>query len=530
MLIDSEAAGLTRQFAMGSVLSPPLLSITDANGNEGGTIVFSLALSLPADVSVDYAILSGGATVGSDLAAQSGTVAFTGGKVTATIEVPVWADSQLEGDESFFVQLSNVRGAILQRSQATGLITELPVLSVGDCSGEAGGYCSFPINLSRPGDADIMVDYTVLPGTAEPNRDYVPQTGSVTVPAGQRDASVTVRLLPDDSIQPAETFRVSLSNPRGAALGRAEALATIERTATLKIADTVAYWPDHRMQFVLTASKEGSYSSGSISVDYAVVEGTAVAGRDFVPQSGRVTFERGLSAFIDVPLLSNSASAVGKTIVAKLSNSRGAILQRAQAQGAITDTLPTVSIFDDAQFPGETFQVRVAVSYSRPAPQPMELQISVSAVTADGTAIAGVDYAPVTNRLYFGSYFDVPGATEQFVQVNPISATPGSGIGKSFSVILGNATNLTILRGQATCTVLDPRASIQLLVSTEDSVPTLEWKAPADNSWWLEMRSGMEPWHIWMDVPGWKGVGGVNRYVIPISTNPAAFYRLHRIE
>jgi hypothetical protein len=65
------------------------------------------------------------ATAGSDYTATSGTITFTsGGTLTRTISVVIFGDTTDEEDERFFINLSNVTGATLVRTQAIGTIRD----------------------------------------------------------------------------------------------------------------------------------------------------------------------------------------------------------------------------------------------------------------------------------------------------------------------------------------------------------------------------------------------------------------------
>ena len=107
----------------------PTLSIGDASVAEGnvGTanLVFTVTLSgasaLP--VTVDFATADGTETQPGDYSPQTGTLTFAPGETTKTITVAVAGDPIFEGDEAFFVDLSNAVGATLGDAQGEGTIT-----------------------------------------------------------------------------------------------------------------------------------------------------------------------------------------------------------------------------------------------------------------------------------------------------------------------------------------------------------------------------------------------------------------------
>jgi hypothetical protein len=82
-----------------------------------------------------------------------------------------------------------------------------------------------------------------------------------------------------------------------------------------------------------------------VSVDYATANATAIAGRDYTAQSGRVTFLAGQTAInVSVPVLRNAAATGNSTFRLVLSNPASAVIGRSTGSGIIIDanaaTLP----------------------------------------------------------------------------------------------------------------------------------------------------------------------------------------------
>ncbi|MFK7821905.1 MAG: Calx-beta domain-containing protein, partial [Planctomycetaceae bacterium] len=65
--------------------------------------------------SVDFTVIDGTATAGLDFEPLLGTISFAPQQETATIEIPLIADTEIEGEEAFTVQLSNPQGGLLRR-------------------------------------------------------------------------------------------------------------------------------------------------------------------------------------------------------------------------------------------------------------------------------------------------------------------------------------------------------------------------------------------------------------------------------
>jgi chitinase len=103
-------------------------NITILEGDGGSTNAsFTVTLSAASSqtVSVDYATADNTATIAdNDYLAASGTLTFAPGLTTRPITVTIIGDTNVEGDESFLVNLSNPVNAAIADGQAIGTIQE----------------------------------------------------------------------------------------------------------------------------------------------------------------------------------------------------------------------------------------------------------------------------------------------------------------------------------------------------------------------------------------------------------------------
>ena len=109
------------------------VSVTEGNS---GTVYANFVATLPAaldhDVTFDYATADGTAAAGSDYTALSGHATIAAGTTTLTLSVAILGDTTVEPSETFYLNLSNVSGAVLGTTQAVGTITtdDLPFIQV----------------------------------------------------------------------------------------------------------------------------------------------------------------------------------------------------------------------------------------------------------------------------------------------------------------------------------------------------------------------------------------------------------------
>lgn len=106
-----------------------------------------------------------------------------------------------------------------------GVAPERP-LTVGytsvDHPTKEGATARLDVRLSKAAEEPVRVDYATTTGTARPDRDYVPTSGSVTFEPGETRATVEIETINDRKYQGDRGVVVELSDPEGAAvsLGR----------------------------------------------------------------------------------------------------------------------------------------------------------------------------------------------------------------------------------------------------------------------------------------------------------------------
>ncbi|HEX2834333.1 MAG TPA: IPTL-CTERM sorting domain-containing protein [Thermoanaerobaculia bacterium] len=214
--------------------SPPNLTINDVSLSEGNagvtTFTFTVSLSAPAQaggVTFDIATADNTATTAnSDYVAKS-LLAQTipAGNSTYSFDVDVNGDALFEAGESFFVNVTNVTGAIVTDGQGLGTINNddaAPTLAIADVvltEGDAGTQnMTFTVTMSVPVGSSVSVDYTTANGSATTgDNDYALASGTLTFVPSDTSESFTVTINGDTNIEGDEQFFVNLSNATGGA-------------------------------------------------------------------------------------------------------------------------------------------------------------------------------------------------------------------------------------------------------------------------------------------------------------------------
>jgi hypothetical protein len=284
----------------------PGFTISDSStpeGNSGTKVMTFFVHAEPAPlvpVSVQFATQPAGATA-LDFNAASGTVQFAPGEVVKPIDVTILGDTQVEGDDQFFVNLSNPIGGSIVDGQAVGTIQndDSPSFSLTDAAiteGDSGTKgLTFTVVLSQSWTSTVSVDWATAPGTATPGSDYISGSGTLTFAPGLVSQPVTVTILGDTVVEPNEAFFVNLSNPIGATIQDAQGVGTIlaDDGNRLTINDRMTKEGNSGTTPVILTVTLTPAVTTPVTVDYATADGTGVAGSDYQSAVGSLTFAAG---------------------------------------------------------------------------------------------------------------------------------------------------------------------------------------------------------------------------------------------
>jgi hypothetical protein len=450
----------------------PTVTIADAGSQpegNGGTTTHSFTVSLSScyalPVTVQYQTEDGTATVANDdYVAETSSITIPSGSMTGTITIDVNGDLTFEADETFTVRLTGATNGTVGSPDAgsatIGNDDAAPTVSIDDLTDSEGNggttTFTFTVSLSNPTDQPVTVDYQTNDGSATlANGDYVAGNGTVTIPAKESSATVTVDVNGDVTNESDETFTVDLSNPTNAALGDGQGTGTItnDDTAPTVSIDDVSMAEGHAgsTSFTFTVSLSNP-TDQPVTVDYAANDGSATqANDDYEPASGTVTIAaKTLSATLTVDVNGDVTNESDETFTVDLSNASNGTILDGQGTGTITndDSAPSVSIDDVSLAEGHagTTTFTFTVSLSNPSDQP----VTVDYLANDGSATqANDDYEPASGTVTIAAKTL---STTLTVDVNgDITNEPD----ETFTVDLSNATNAAIGDGQGTGTIVN---------------------------------------------------------------------------
>ena len=442
----------------------PAISINNVTVAEGDTgtanLIYTVTLSGASGktVTVDCSTQDGTATTANnDYVVKTTTLTFASGETSKTITVTVNGDNVLEADETVLVKLSNPTNTTITEGQDTGTGTiandDTPSISINDASiAEDMASLMFTVTLSKPSAVSVTVDYATTANTATAGTDYMTDSGTITFAPGDTSETITIAVNADLVDEDDETFYVSLSSATsGVMISDAQGVGTItddDLAPAISIGDaTVAEGNTgtRAVEFTVELSAE---SGKTISINYSTSNETAIAGTDYIPDMGAITFAPGeASKIITININGDTLDEDDKNFKVYLSGALNATISDSSAWGTITDDdpAPAISINNVTVAEGDTGTVNLI--YTVTLSGASGKTVTVDCATQDGTATtADNDYEAETTTLAFA-----PGETSKTITVT-VNGDNVLEDDETVLVKLSNPTNTTITAGQDTGT------------------------------------------------------------------------------
>ena len=476
---------------------PPALAIADSSATEAdGKVTFTVSLVAPdgspapsgLPISAGWATgdmetpddMYGMATAGVDYeVVDAGMVEFAAGETEMTVDVMIMDDALDEHDEVFAVNLGEASYATIDDGMAVGTIEDdddAPAVTVADASASEGaGPLVFTISLDAPSGLPISVDWAtgdmaVPEGSytmAQADVDYTAAGGTAEFEAGMTEVTVEIELLDDAIDEMDELFAIVLTNPMYAVFGGEADAVTATGTImddddapSVSIADASALEASGAVTFAVTLDAP---SGLPIGVDWATGDmetpddmyGMATADVDYMSANGTSEFAPGdTEMMVTVTIMDDALDEHDEVFGVTLSNPTYVMVGDGEATGTIEDDdeAPTMSIAD-ASGPESAGSLVFDVTLSAPSGLP----IMADYATADGTAVAGEDYAATMGTLNIE-----PGGTTATVEVSIMDDDYYESAEETFHVHLSGAMYSTLDDGSAVGTIIN-----------EDDPPTL---------------------------------------------------------
>ena len=468
----------------------PTISINDVTVNESdGTITFTVTRTGQTDQasSVDYSVEPNTALMPGDYTAGMselyGTLNFSAGETTQTITLNITGDAIYELTETFYVNLSNPVGATISDNQGIGTIldNDTPVVVVAgieadDVTVTEGEDAVFKVSITNAADGST-VTLKLADGTAidaDYNESYFQYStdggatwsdvrGAISVAPGNSTLLVKTDTVDDSIDENDETFSLtatlnSLSNTYSdsatATIIDNDNPPTVSPTVSISdgTPDPAIEGTDGAITFTVTLSHAADHT---LTVNYSTVDGTAVAGSDYMAKSGTLTFAAGeTSKTLTITVLDDEIFENFEAFSVVLSNpSAGLTISDGQGIGTILD--------DDAQVSFSINDVTVheadgTITFTVTKAGATALASSVDYTVNPNTAGTPGDYTAGTSALA-GTLNFAAGVTTQTITLN-ITDDYVYEPTETFYVNLSNPVAANISDAQGIGTILDDDA------------------------------------------------------------------------
>jgi hypothetical protein len=430
-------------------------------------------------VTVDYATSDGTAIAGSDYTAVVGSLIFTDGVTSRTFTIGILDDTDYEGDETLNISLSNPSGDAELGSPVSVVLTiaeDEPVPSAGSLQFSAPSYTvnengtitSITVTRVNGSFGTVGVNYASSDGTATAGSDYAAVSGSLIFADGVTSRTFTIDIINDADYEGDETVNLSLSNPTGGAgLGSpASAVLTIAEDEPVPPAGSLLFSAptytaaENGVKASITITRVGG-SFGTVGVDYASSDGTAMAGSDYTAVIGSLIFADGVtSRTFTIDILDDADYEGDETISLALSNPTGgaglgspasAVLTIAEDEpvppaGSLLFSAPTYTVAENGVTASITV-TRVDGDFGT---------VGVNYASSDGTASAGSDYTAVIGSLSFAD-----GVTSQTFTIDILDDADYEG---------DETVNLSLLSNPTGGAGLGSPSTASLTISEKDAI------------------------------------------------------------
>jgi Calx-beta domain len=220
---------------------------------------------------------------------------------------------------------------------------------------------TLPVKVTRTGDDStaVSVDYATSDGTATAGSDYTATSGTLTFAPGELTKSISIPILDDNVFENGnETFNLTLSNPTNSAVFQTPATSTIsiqdsDSKPSLFISSDAGFFVPEGNSGTSNITFRAVLTNPTvqvITVNYATIDGTAVAGSDYVATSGTITIPAGAleSSPVNIPINGDTTVEPNELFNLSLSNATNVSFASSSALAIILNDDATVQFTDSA--------------------------------------------------------------------------------------------------------------------------------------------------------------------------------------
>jgi hypothetical protein len=395
----------------------------------------------------------------------SGTLNFAAGETKKTFPVTIVDNGTANAPNKTIVfRLSTATPPGSQIKTTTATLTIIDNEGPGTLDFSTSAYnvvegaqlATITVNRLGATNLQLSVDYATQSSATNPATpifDYTAISPAQTLTFNPGEVSKTFQVaIADDSLaEGPENVQLALSNPQnlsgGAAPqvgpnGPAELTINDDDVSTFHFSSaSYSVQEDVPAGHATITVNRGGATNIPASVDYSTSDGTAtVAGSDYTAATGTLNFAAGeTTKTFDVTVANDGASEANETV--NLTLTSGATTVDTSLLSIVDNDNPKTSV----QLSSPEYNVNEAdgtASITVTLSHAVDADVTVNYATADGTAVAGSDYANTNGTLTFTGNVNNggpgTGQTSKTIQV-PITQDPDAEDPETLSLTLSNA-------------------------------------------------------------------------------------------
>ena len=385
---------------------------------------------------------------------------------------------------------TNIGNGSYSSTPYTSLSVTPCTLLIDDLIVQEGDSATFTVRLEGDNTQPVVVSYSTGNKTASAGLDYELTSGTLTFNPREKTKIITVKTLKDLLTESNETFSINLTTTNGGVLflnTNGQGLGTIADILppAISINDIIVTEGDSGTKnATFTVTRTGT-ATNTITIDYTTTDGTAIAGSDYTPTSGTLTFDPNeTTKTITVSIIGDTTIESNETFFINLSNATEATITDAQGSGTIINySLPSLEISDViiTEGNGGTKNATFTVTRTGTATNTITVDYTTAPhyiIANNRRATDGQDYITTSGTLSFAT-----NETTKTITVAILGDTT-SEEDEVFFVNLTNATNAIIDKSQGLGTISNDDINIvpsdQLLEVLAKNIIYQSWNAGQD--------------------------------------------------
>ncbi len=287
---------------------------------------------------VNYTTTNGTAKAGVNYQTTAGILSFASGESLKAVSVPLINTHDVT-NVTFSMSLSTTNSQVQLEAPSSAVVVIQPANAGLSFTNQAisvsknGGAAVITVVCSNPGlettNNNLSVNYFTSDGTGTNGIDYLATSGTLFFTNGLATNTFTVPIINNSQATGNRTFTVSLTNataPGKITSPSNQVVTIIDSNSGLGFSASAYSILKTGVAAPITVLRTDNLNTNS-AVNFTTLDGTAIAGMDYVATNGTLVFTNGqTSKTFTVTVIANTAVQPDKTVLLQLSNPMNGVL------------------------------------------------------------------------------------------------------------------------------------------------------------------------------------------------------------